>query len=72
MVKEDFKEISKEHLISAKYLVKFKGDCFKAEIDCKVCPFRPKNTDKYNCYQYSNEEQLLVAKKFVKTFGGKK
>ena len=69
MVKEDFKEITDYYLITAKDLVKDKGDC--RNIDCNACPFNRANTTKYYCIHYCDEELAEISKKFVENFGDK-
>ena len=55
MRREEFKEITEEHIETAKKLVEAKGDCDL--VDCERCPFFSKNLiDNKDCGNYSTTD----------------
>lgn len=72
MLKEDFKEITEEHLNSAEIIVRYNGDCGSyIRLSCGECPFNMMNTKLYHCANFSNKEFTTIAKRFISTFGDK-
>lgn len=80
MKKEDFKQITKEHIIVCEKIISQKGIC--KNLDCSTCPFdRENSTCNRSCLRgYGNGEISVFdhdpkleesAKEFVKNFGGK-
>ncbi len=60
MKREDFKEITEEHIKICKKIIKQKGKCIG--IDCKECMFYKNNrvNDKGGCHQYSSSVVITV------------
>ena len=65
MKKEDFKDITKEHIISCKQIIK-DGNCNK--VSCTVCPFTNSNTINPDICDFKNSKMLNKAKHFYELF----
>lgn len=65
MKREDFKKITKEHIISCKQIIR-DGNCDK--VSCTVCPFSKSNTINQDICDFKNGKTLNKAKHFYELF----
>ena len=65
MKREDFKKITKEHIILCKQIIR-DGNCDK--VSCTVCPFSKSNTINQDICDFKNSKILNKAKHFYELF----
>lgn len=83
MRREDFKKILPVHLKTCRKLLAVQGKCWKADVECRECPFSQVNNarNKDGCWgrystvlakQYDSEDKSLIAscEEFLELFGG--